>query len=217
MRTGWRRTADGGWKMQMTKCWWKKGGWKNGDMENSGWQNADNEMLVANEPSYLKEIRQAQLFILSHKTDQNTVHRQGKKPAKPWSNNRLDFHFIIRLRSSFTTSNEFRFLLPNIFPPLKTVIVKLNATPLHAIGRNRLYSHDVIRRVICLSRGTLRWYFRIQCDVIFIVVKNPTVPLKHSWYISVYLWLMTALPVTSDAIWASLAITRILSWGIEPG
>ena len=35
-----------------------------------------------------------------------------KKREKPWSNNRLAFSFITRLRSSFPTSNDFLFLLP---------------------------------------------------------------------------------------------------------
>lgn len=73
--------ADGGWRMKNAddKMLMEKRRWEIGDIEICGWQNADNKMLVANEPGYLKEVRQAQLFTVSHKTDQNTVHRQGKK------------------------------------------------------------------------------------------------------------------------------------------
>ena len=71
VRTGWRRMADGGWriekcgwqnaddKMRMTKCGWQnaddkmrmtKCGWQNADdkmrMTKCGWQNADDKMRM---------------------------------------------------------------------------------------------------------------------------------------------------------------------------
>ena len=48
VRTGWRRMADGGWRMADRKMRMGKCGWKNADdkmrMIKCGWKNADDKM-----------------------------------------------------------------------------------------------------------------------------------------------------------------------------
>ena len=140
------------------------GGWqiKNVDdkirMTNYGWKIANDTMqtikslwgkinlrcfltvLFVNKPSHLIEFRprEVQLIFYNQLQNRSKHFKAGRIQNKPISLDRIitDSTFIVRLRSSFTTSKkDFRCLLLGKFPMQETGIVKLSEATLQLSNR----------------------------------------------------------------------------------